>query len=91
VIGLQPDCLNEDPQHTRKLDPGDRLLFYTDGLTEAIDVDDRQLRERGLAQIVSDSLSVDFFDMADEVLAHVGEFRFGSPVDDMTLITVEIK
>ncbi len=91
LIGVEPDCLGPQPEDTRPLQRGDRLLFLTDGVTEAADARDRQLGEEGLVRIASQCLSEDLFKMADVILHHVDEFRNGPPHDDMTLVTLEIK
>jgi len=91
VIGVREDCLNGEPEHTRTLAAGDRLLFYTDGVTETTNRQGRRLGQRRLSQIALDTFSADSFDMADRILDDVSSFRHGRPSDDMTLIVVEVK
>lgn len=91
LIGVKKDCLSEEPEHTRTLAAGDRLVFFTHGLTETTDMEGRQLGQEKLAQIACDALSADIFDMADVMLDQVARFRYGPPKDDMTLIVAEIK
>lgn len=91
LIGLDEDCLAEEPEHTRALAEGDRLLFYTDGLTETNDVSSRQLGQSGLVEIVSDTLSAGIFDMADQILDRVERHRYGPPRNDVTLIVTQVK
>ena len=91
AIGLIENCLADEPEHPRKLAAGDRLLFYTDGITEAADAGNRLLGENRLAEIARETLSGGLFEMADTILNRVAEFRSGPPRDDITLIAVEIK
>ena len=91
VIGVVDDCLANEPEHSVDLQPGDRLVFYTDGLSEAVDADGRYLLTQGLADIVRDAVSVDLFDMADYVLDRIDRYQHGPTTDDKTLIVAEIK
>jgi len=91
VIGVTQDCLSDAPEHIRSLAVGDRLFFYTDGLTETTNAQGRQLGENRLANIAADVLSVDLFDVTERIFDQVAKFRFGPRTDDMTLIAVEIK
>ena len=90
LIGVLEECLAEQSEHTATVESGDRLLFYTDGLTEPEDAAGRQLGEAGLADIATVAMCVDLFDMADHILDHVAHYRHG-PMDDKTLIVVEVK
>ena len=90
-IGVQQECLLEDPEHTRPISPGDRLLFYTDGLIEAISENDIQLGVSGLVRVATETRLESPCEMADAILREVSNFRYGPPDDDMTLIVAEIK
>ena len=70
---------------------GDRLLFYTDGFIEAMNVVDRPLGLRGLARFALEFLGEELFDMAEKIVARVAKYRAGPSHDDMTLIVAEIK
>ncbi len=91
VIGVDRECLADQPEDTRSLASGDRLVFYTDGITETTNSRRCKLGEEGLARIASYALSVDLFNMADKVFDQVSKFRFGPPRDDMTLIALEMR
>ena len=91
LIGAVKDVLSDRPDDTVELEPGDRLLFYTDGLTETADAEGRQLGPAGLAEIASAAMSVDLFEMADGILDRVTAHQHGPTTDDKTLIVAEIK
>ncbi len=91
MIGVTRDCLSEDPEHTLPLRSGDRLLFYTDGLTETADADGDYLGTEGLSAIGVMAQSVSLFEAADDILRRVADFQHGPATDDKTLIVAEIK
>ena len=91
VIGIMEDCLAEEPQHSVDVEPGDRLLFYTDGLTETAGADGHLLGTDGLIRIATEAMSLDLFDTADHILDQVARYQHGPTTDDMTLIVAEIK
>ena len=91
MIGIMENCLSEEPEHSLPLQPGDRLLFYTDGLTETADADGRCLGTEGLSEIGIKAQSVGLFETADYILEHVDDYQHGPATDDKTLIVVEIK
>ncbi|GAA4692733.1 hypothetical protein GCM10023215_32370 [Pseudonocardia yuanmonensis] len=87
VLGVFPDlALRETPL---RLDPGDILVLYTDGVTEARGVDGFYGVERVRALVgapgpwTADSL-------ADALLADVVAFQQGTLRDDVALLVVEV-
>jgi serine phosphatase RsbU (regulator of sigma subunit) len=91
MIGVMDECLADEPESTTQLDSGDRLVFYTDGLTETADADGRYLGDDGLEKMAVGAMSVDLFDAADHILDRVSRHQQGPATDDKTLIVVEIK
>jgi sigma-B regulation protein RsbU (phosphoserine phosphatase) len=91
LIGVLKEFLADEPEHTADLGPGDRLVFYTDGLTEAVDAAGGQLGTEGLARIAAEAMTVGLFEMADYILDRVNRHSHGPTTDDRTLIVAEIK
>jgi sigma-B regulation protein RsbU (phosphoserine phosphatase) len=91
LIGVAEHCMGREPEGGRDLRPRDRLLFFTDGLTEARDPAGRMLETDGLVRIATVACADNLFGMADCVVERVALFRDGPPQDDMTLIVAEIK
>ena len=78
------------PSMVTKLSPGDRLILYTDGVTEAEDPQDREYGEARLAAWIQANREQPGRRLIDgviaEVLEHCGSAR---PRDDMTLMCVD--
>jgi len=77
-------------QSKARLDPGDLLVLYTDGLTEAEDSDEEEFGVDRLTAVVA-SLSDPTADHAcEELLRAVDRHTDGTPLqDDATLVVVE--
>ncbi len=75
-----------------KLEPGDRLMFYSDGFTEQVDPEGEMLEEEGLARIAglqADTLGGDFIEGLIWHLAdHAGDGDFD---DDLSAVILEYK
>lgn len=91
LLGVSEDILRDDPEETVSLAPGDRLVFYTDGLTESRNPDGEWLGESGLASLAAVTCVGHIFEIADCILRRVDKYRAGPPQDDITLIVAEMK
>lgn len=91
LLGAAEHCLSEEPQHVAALRPGDRLVFYTDGLTETRDAHGRLLGEASLAEMAASVCAGSVFEVAGCILDRIAGFRAGPIRDDMTLIIAEVK
>lgn len=76
-------------RRTIRIQPGDTLLLYTDGLTEAKNNSQEMFGEQKLRQVVGDYLDEPADALCDLVLGTVYDFAGDeSPFDDITLIVV---
>lgn len=91
LIGIGEQCLSDEPEGTVTVNRGDRLLFFTDGLTETRDAGSELLGTEGLARIAAITCSGGLFEMADCILQRIAAFRSGPLEDDMTLIIAELR
>jgi phosphoserine phosphatase RsbU/P len=72
---------------TVRIDPGDSLVLYSDGITEAQDPEGNEYEEERLLRSFEGHAKRDTVAMADEVLRDVLRFRGTGPQqDDMTLL-----
>jgi sigma-B regulation protein RsbU (phosphoserine phosphatase) len=88
VLGIFPD--NQYDQAELPLGPGDRLLFYTDGITEARNPEGDEYGEDRLAGIARHVRTASAVTIKEAVLADVNAFTSGKFEDDATLIVVGI-
>jgi serine phosphatase RsbU (regulator of sigma subunit) len=91
VIGIGLPASDKLHQDTIALNSGDRLFFFTDGLFEVHNVEERQLGITGFAEFAKSSMSCDLFEVADNVLRKVHEYQFGPNTDDQTLVVAEMR
>ena len=88
VLGIFPD--NQYDQAEVPLGPGDRLLFYTDGITEARNPEGDEYGEDRLAETARHVRTASAETIKEAVLADVNAFTSGKFEDDATLIVVGI-
>lgn len=92
--GGPPLCVDETfayPDETHHLAPGERLVFFTDGLTEAQDPDGRLMERDALLAAVSMAAreTTSAGELLDRLVAAVRAFEAGAePSDDLTLLAV---
>ncbi|HVF86415.1 MAG TPA: PP2C family protein-serine/threonine phosphatase, partial [Pyrinomonadaceae bacterium] len=70
---------------------GDCILFYSDGITEAMNADGEEFGEARLLSAVSRTDGLTAAQTRDEILAEVGQFLGETPPqDDVTLVVVRV-
>lgn len=73
------------------LNSGDTLVFYSDGLTEAMNVDLEQFGEERLMRVVERVEDLPAAPARDAILREVAEFLNGVPAqDDLTLVVLHV-
>ncbi|MCR9143199.1 MAG: SpoIIE family protein phosphatase [bacterium] len=76
---------------TFDLEAGDRILLFTDGITEAADASEEEFGEERLKRALSAADSLDVNALADGIMAEVAQFADGEEGqgDDLTVIVIE--
>lgn len=68
--------------------PGDRLVLFTDGVSEARNLEEEELGEDRVAELILGSKAADAETLREELLEAVREFSGGNFHDDVTLAVV---
>jgi sigma-B regulation protein RsbU (phosphoserine phosphatase) len=90
VIGLLPDFTYEE-DHV-KLQPGDVLVAYTDGISEAMNHAEEEWDERRLVQALAECHSLSAAEIIKYILDQVDAFTAGAQQhDDMTLAVMRVQ
>ena len=87
LIGVLPEPTLTD--RSAHLAPGDVLLLYTDGITEARSPDGVFGEER-LRGLVATCVGMDAHAIADRIESAVLDFQEGNPRDDIALLVVRV-
>lgn len=88
VLGITEDVPYEMASVT--LGKGDALFFYTDGLTEAFDIDRNQFTDERLIQYLLEHRDQTATALAENVFAFVNTFTGGAPQsDDITSLVIK--
>jgi sigma-B regulation protein RsbU (phosphoserine phosphatase) len=89
VIGLMEDCLYREGRVV--LEPGDVLVAYTDGISEAMNAADHEWGDERLMAAVPSNRVVTARALIERLMTSADAFVAGAPQhDDMTLIVVRM-
>lgn len=89
-VGLIPDA--EWEEHALRLGPGDRLLVYTDGVTECADPSGAMLEEEGLVRLARARAGLAGRPFLDALLADLRAHRGGEELeDDVSMALLEYR
>ncbi|HQR35365.1 MAG TPA: SpoIIE family protein phosphatase [Blastocatellia bacterium] len=85
------DFIEYKPLQTR-LKPGDVVVMYTDGVTEAVNNDNEMFSDERLEELVKASIHLSAEQIKQRILDEVLSFTRGLPQgDDITLIVLKLK
>jgi len=89
-VGLFPDCLFDEGRIP--LEPGDILVAYTDGVSEAMNQLDEEFDDAQIIDAVAKRRSRTAADLISEILERVDRFTAGARQhDDMTLVVLRVQ
>lgn len=90
VVGLLPFA--PYTEQSQVLEPGDVLILYTDGISEAMTHDDEEWGEERMIAAAQPARSKPAGDVLDTIFAAVDAFTAGAPQhDDMTLLVLKLE
>jgi sigma-B regulation protein RsbU (phosphoserine phosphatase) len=90
VLGTLPDAVDDESTLNVNLDPGDRIVMYTDGITDVFDSRGVMLGVPGIQKFVRETSALPFAEMMQGILDRVAAWREGPPADDVSLVLVEV-
>ncbi|MFZ0523780.1 MAG: SpoIIE family protein phosphatase [Candidatus Acidiferrales bacterium] len=91
ILGILPDAVDADATLYRELEYGDRIVLYTDGLTDVFNSRGEMLKVAGLESFVRETALLPFGEMKQGILNRIAAWRDGPPVDDVSLVLVEVR
>jgi sigma-B regulation protein RsbU (phosphoserine phosphatase) len=86
VLGVFPAWSYEDA--VIEMRAGDRLLLFTDGITEAVDVEGREFEESSIAAFAQANNALSANELNSRLLAQVSNFCGAQFQDDATLLVI---
>jgi sigma-B regulation protein RsbU (phosphoserine phosphatase) len=90
IIGAFSDCAYE--QEAIKMQSGDLLVAYTDGVTEARNAEDQEFGEARLRGVIDSSMHLPTQEISKRIVQSVGEWCGEVPPhDDLTLVVMRVR
>ena len=90
VLGALPEAVSQEATLDVDLQQGDRIVLYSDGITEVFNARDEMLGVPGLREFVREAALLPFGEMMEGILNRVAAWREGSPSDDVSLVLVQV-
>jgi serine phosphatase RsbU (regulator of sigma subunit) len=90
ILGTLPEAVDADATLDVALEAGDRIVLYTDGITDVFDSRGEILGIEGVQSIVRETALLPFHQMRDGILDRVAAWRVGQVTDDVSLVLVEV-
>ena len=92
IGGLMIGAMKDVPYESNvvMIQPGENLIFYTDGVTESFNKEGEEFNETGLEKILADKNSLSVNDLVDHVFENVQSFSEGvEQSDDITCLALK--
>jgi PAS domain S-box-containing protein len=92
VLGALPEAeaVGVEASIDVDLDSGDRVVLYTDGITDVFDSRGEMLGVPGVQKFVRETAELPFSEMKQGILDRVAAWREGPLSDDVSLVLVEV-
>ena len=91
VLGLLPGAVDVSASLEMPLEPDDRIVLYTDGITEAFNPKGEMLDVEGFREIVRQASALPAGQMKQGILDGVAAWRNGPPTDDVSLMLAHVR
>lgn len=90
VLGALLEAVDMEATLDVDLDPGDRVVLYTDGITDLFDSRGEMLGVPGVEKIVRETAHLPLSQMNQDILDRIAAWSDGPPADDVSLVLVEV-
>jgi phosphoserine phosphatase RsbU/P len=91
VLGALPEAVDVTTAPEVQLQADDRVILYTDGITEVFNSRGEMLGVEGVREIVRQASSLPAEQMKQGILDGVAAWREGPPTDDVSLMLVHVR
>jgi PAS domain S-box-containing protein len=91
ILGVLPEAVDVTANPEVQLHPDDRIVLYTDGITEVFNSRGEMLGIEGVQEIVRQTSSLPPHEMKQGILDGVAAWREGPPTDDVSLMLVHVR
>ena len=91
ILGALPKAVKSAGNAEVELQPDDRILLYTDGITEVFNGQGEMLDISGIQEIVRKLSCLPAEKMKQGILNEVAAWRDGAPTDDACLLLVHVR
>jgi len=91
ILGALPEAVEITATLEVQLQPDDRVVLYTDGITEVFNSRGEMLGIEGVQEIVRRTSSLPPDHMKQGILDGVAAWREGPPTDDVSLMLVHVR
>lgn len=89
ILGMMPNLKYQRERVI--LQPGDTIVMFTDGVSEAMNARDEEFEEGRIEQCIRDNLHLSADEMRSELLSAVSVFSQGQPqADDITVLIIKV-
>jgi sigma-B regulation protein RsbU (phosphoserine phosphatase) len=90
VLGALPNAVDGEATLDVDLEQGDRIVLYTDGITDVFDANGEMLGVEGVQKFVRETAMLPFKQMKQGILDRVAAWREGPSSDDVSLVLVDV-
>jgi len=91
ILGALPDAVGVSGSQEVSLEPDDRIVLYTDGITEVFNARGEMLGIEGVREIVRNGSALPAEQMKQRILDDVAAWRSGPVTDDVSLMVVHVR
>jgi len=91
ILGALPDAVDMNDGIEVELQPDDRVILYTDGISEVFNSKGEMLGTEGVREIVGRASALPAEEMKKAILDGVNAWREGPPTDDVSLMLLHVR